>query len=83
MIFSSTHDDVELKSKVAAEWEERKNPKSRYSWSFDEAYDIYQTDFQGKNIKISRIAHGIPMGSDIDFIDDRTMGRAMENRVEL
>lgn len=38
---------------------------------------------QGKNIKISRIAHGIPMGSDIDFIDDRTMGRALENRIEL
>lgn len=38
---------------------------------------------QGKDLKISRIAHGIPMGSDIDFIDDRTMGRALENRVEL
>ena len=38
---------------------------------------------QGKDVKISRIAHGIPMGSDIDFIDDRTMGRALENRVEL
>ena len=36
-----------------------------------------------KNIKISRIAHGIPMGSDIDFIDDRTMSRALQNRVEL
>lgn len=38
---------------------------------------------QGKSLKLSRIAHGIPMGSDIDFIDDRTMGRALENRVEL
>ena len=38
---------------------------------------------QGKKLKISRIAHGIPMGSDIDFIDERTMGRALENRVEL
>ncbi|MBC7466822.1 MAG: recombination protein RecR [Bdellovibrio sp.] len=38
---------------------------------------------QGKGVKISRIAHGIPMGSDIDFIDDRTMNRALENRVEL
>ncbi len=38
---------------------------------------------QAKGLKISRIAHGIPMGSDIDFIDDRTMGRALENRVEL
>ncbi len=38
---------------------------------------------QGRGVKISRIAHGIPIGSDIDFIDDRTMGRALENRVEL
>lgn len=38
---------------------------------------------QGKGLKISRIAHGVPIGSDIDFVDDRTMGRALENRVEL
>lgn len=38
---------------------------------------------QEKSIKISRIAHGIPIGSDIDYIDDRTMGRALENRVLL
>lgn len=37
----------------------------------------------GKDVKLSRIAHGVPIGSDIDFIDDRTMGRALENRVEL
>lgn len=36
-----------------------------------------------KGIRISRIAHGVPIGSDIDYIDDRTMGRALENRVEL
>lgn len=38
---------------------------------------------QGKNIKLSRIAHGIPIGGDIDYVDDRTMGRALDNRVEL
>jgi recombination protein RecR len=38
---------------------------------------------QGKNLKLSRSAHGVPIGSDIDFIDDRTMGRALQNRVEL
>lgn len=38
---------------------------------------------QGKQVRLSRIAHGVPIGSDIDFIDDRTMGRALENRVEL
>ncbi len=37
----------------------------------------------GENLKLSRIAQGVPIGSDIDFIDDRTMGRALENRVEI
>ncbi|MFN7263226.1 MAG: recombination mediator RecR [Pseudobdellovibrionaceae bacterium] len=36
-----------------------------------------------KGIRLSRIAHGIPIGSDIDYVDDRTMGRALENRVEV
>ena len=38
---------------------------------------------QNKGVKLSRIAHGVPIGSDIDYVDDRTMGRALENRVEL
>lgn len=36
-----------------------------------------------KQVRISRIAHGIPIGGDIDYVDERTMGRALENRVEL
>jgi recombination protein RecR len=36
-----------------------------------------------RNIRLSRIAHGIPIGGDIEYIDDRTMSRALENRVEL
>lgn len=36
-----------------------------------------------EGVRLSRIAHGVPIGSDIDYIDDRTMGRALENRVEL
>lgn len=36
-----------------------------------------------KKIRVSRIAHGVPIGSDIDFVDDRTMGRALENRVDV
>ncbi|WP_413289263.1 recombination mediator RecR [Bdellovibrio sp. HCB337] len=38
---------------------------------------------QGKGVRLSRLAHGVPIGSDIDFVDDRTMGQALENRVEL
>ena len=37
----------------------------------------------GKDLRVSRIAHGVPIGSDIDYIDERTMNRALENRVEV
>jgi len=36
-----------------------------------------------KGVKVTRIASGVPLGSDIDYVDDRTLGRALENRVEL
>lgn len=34
-------------------------------------------------VKVSRIAHGVPFGSDIDYIDHRTLGRALENRIQM
>ena len=38
---------------------------------------------KGHSVKISRLAHGIPFGGNIDYIDERTLGRALENRVEI
>ncbi len=38
---------------------------------------------KGLRLKISRLAHGIPFGGDIDYVDERTLGRALENRVEI
>ncbi len=35
------------------------------------------------DINVTRIAHGIPIGGDIDYIDHRTLGRALENRVQI
>ena len=34
-------------------------------------------------VAVTRIAHGVPIGGDIDYIDFRTLGRAIENRVQL
>jgi len=51
-LFASTHADPQLKSKVREEWENRKaEKKSKYSWSFDDQFDIYQVDMNGKNLK--------------------------------
>lgn len=52
VLFSSTHLDPETKKKTKEEYENRqKAVKARYSWSFDESYDIFSSDLQGKNLK--------------------------------
>lgn len=35
------------------------------------------------NIKITRLAYGIPVGSNLEFADDATLNRAIEGRTEL
>lgn len=38
---------------------------------------------QGVSVKRTRLARGIPMGSDLEFVDEVTMLRAFEGRVSL
>ncbi|PCI27151.1 recombination protein RecR [Candidatus Kaiserbacteria bacterium] len=39
-------------------------------------------ELEGK-VRLTRIAHGVPFGSDIDYIDHRTLGLALDNRAEF
>ncbi len=41
------------------------------------------TVLRGFSVKITRIATGVPAGSDIEYADEVTMARAMEGRREL
>ena len=34
-------------------------------------------------IKVTRIAHGLPVGGDLEYADEVTLSRAVENRIEL
>lgn len=34
-------------------------------------------------VKVSRIAHGLPVGGELEFADDVTLSKALENRREL
>jgi len=34
-------------------------------------------------LRVSRIAMGIPVGSDLEFADEVTMGKSLENRREM
>ncbi len=35
------------------------------------------------NIKTTRIAHGIPIGGDLEYTDEVTLAKAIENRIEI
>lgn len=35
------------------------------------------------NIKVTRLAYGIPVGSNLEYADDATLNRAMEGRTEM
>ena len=35
------------------------------------------------NVKVTRLAYGIPVGSNLEFADDATLNRAMEGRTEM
>jgi len=34
-------------------------------------------------VKVTRLAHGIPMGSDLEYVDEATVGRAIEARRDI
>lgn len=34
-------------------------------------------------LRVTRIAHGLPVGGDLEYADEVTLAKAMENRVEL
>ena len=34
-------------------------------------------------VKVTRIAHGLPVGGDLEYADEVTLSKAMENRREM
>lgn len=39
--------------------------------------------FEGKNVQISRLSYGIPMGAEIDYLDELTLDRALRDRKKI
>lgn len=42
-----------------------------------------QKIFEGKNVEISRLSYGIPMGAEIDYLDEITLDRALADRKKI
>lgn len=41
------------------------------------------TVISGHNVKVTRLAYGLPIGGDIEFADEITLRRALEGRKEF
>ena len=39
--------------------------------------------FENKNVKVTRLSYGIPMGVDIDYLDSLTLDKALLDRKEI
>jgi recombination protein RecR len=49
-----------------------------------DATSLYLTKLlKPRGVRITRLAQGVPIGGNLDYVDHRTLGRALENRVEL
>lgn len=49
-----------------------------------DATSLYLTKLiKTRGIRVTRIAHGVPIGGNLEYVDYRTLSRALENRVEL
>lgn len=44
---------------------------------------LRERGLDGSRVKISRIARGLPVGGDVEYADDITLGRALEGRFEI
>lgn len=82
IIFASTHLDPNLQQKEEEALEAMKKPPAtrgrRYQWDFDEAYDVFEMDRDGKNLRRLTDAPGYdaecaysPDGKEIVFTSTR------------
>jgi len=43
-------------------------------------HDVKVVEKNGHNLKITRLAYGLPMGASLEYADYSTLGRSLENR---
>jgi recombination protein RecR len=49
-----------------------------------ETTSLYLTKiFEDKKITVTRLARGLPVGGDLDYIDEATLVRALEGRTSV
>lgn len=47
------------------------------------AHYIHDQFLQGSAVKVSRLAHGVPVGGELDYLDEGTLAAALKSRKQL
>ena len=42
-----------------------------------------ESDLENMEVKVTQIAQGVPIGTDIEYLDSLTLEMALENRSEI
>ena len=51
--------------------------------TIEEGGHVYRQGFKALDIKVTRIASGMPVGGDLEYADEVTLMKAMEGRKEI
>ena len=89
-------DVIDIPIETRANWIKKLYPKVKiiYAYNSPKQYGLdsesvnIQMEYLSKiikplGIKVTRIAHGIPVGGDLEYTDEVTLSRALEGRVQL
>ena len=58
--------------------------KNRFrEWKLAPERGVIKDFFDSDKVKITQLAYGVPVGSEIHYLDDNTLGAALESRKNL
>ena len=64
-------------------WRRFQHTVDRFMWHQSRCFSLYLVRLARPGLKITRIAHGLPAGTGLEFADELTLSRALEGRREL
>jgi len=44
---------------------------------------LLKAEFADKQLKVTRLARGLPVGGDVEYTDEVTLSKALEHRVAM
>lgn len=73
----------ELEERIAAEGITELIAATNPTMEGDATAMYLAREFKPRGVRVTRLASGLPVGGDLDYADELTLGRALAGRMEL